>query len=159
MYHGYLYHTGVMWNGTVYSYMPPMDNLLCADIGESMHSDPLKFFKSFGDTEIYYICNTGMERDQIKTRLIYMMQVASGQITLDQFNNTYGTGLSPHYNIFINNCEHVTMSILIGRNFSCQEEKVDPDIRKNKGLLKQYRSQMPEFCKVWIDEYFSVTGY
>lgn len=159
MYHGYLYHTGVMWNGIVYSYMPPMDNLLCADLSESMHLDSLKFFKSVGDTEIYYICNTGMERDQIKTRLIYMMKIANGDITLDQFNNTYGTGLAPRYNIFINNCEHITMSIIVGKNFSCQGEKVDPDIRKYKGLLKQYRSEMPDFCKVWIDEYFQVTGY
>ena len=136
-----------------------MNNLLNANINESMHSEDLKYFRSIGDTEIYYICNTGIVRDQIKTRLIYMMHVANGTMSLDQFNDMYGTGLSPHYNIFINNCEHITMSILVGKNFSCQEEKVDPDIKKYRGMLKQYRSQMPDFCKVWIDEYFAYSGY
>jgi len=156
MYHGYLYHTGVLWNGIVYSYMPPINNLLCAELNESIHGESLKCFKSQGDTEIYYICNTGRIRDEIKTRLIYIIQVAQGKIKIDQFNKYYGTGLSPFYNIFINNCEHLTMSILIGKNFSCQADKVDSDLKKYKQMLLQYKYKMPDFAQVWLDEYYQV---
>lgn len=154
MYHGYMYHVGVLWNGVVYSYMPPMDNLLHASLKESVHSDDLKYFKSCGDTEVYYICNTGEIRNQIKTRLIYFMRVAQGQMTIQDFNRMYGTGLSEYYNIFINNCEHVANAILTGKNFSCQEELVDSDLRKYRGMLMSYRKDFPEFAKVWIDEYY-----
>jgi len=153
-YHGYLYHIGILWNGHVYSYMPPMDNLLSATIKESFHVDELNNFKSVGDTEIYYIRNTGMTRNLIKTRLIQFIRVSQGLMTIDQFNNINGTGLSDYYNIFTNNCEHVANSILIGENFSCQEDHIDGDMKNYKNMLMSYKSTFPHYAQVWIDEYY-----
>lgn len=154
MYHGYMYHVGILWNGVVYSYMPPMDHLVDAVMKESFHADDLKYFKSCGDTEIYYICNQGMDRNLIKTRLIQFVRVGQGMMTIDEFNRINGTGLSDYYNVFINNCEHVANSILVGENFSCQEDMVDEDLKKYKSMLMSYYSEMPHFAQVWIDEYY-----
>lgn len=154
MYHGYLYHTGIMWNGIVYSYMPEMDVLINAEFKDSFHLDKLEDFVKEGDTEIYYIVNTGDERNMIKSRLIDLVSIVNNKQSITEFNRKYGTGLSDYYNIFINNCEHVTMSVLIGMNFSCQAEKVYPKLKEYRSTICQYKSDMPEFAKIWINELY-----
>ena len=156
MYNGYPYHVGVLYEGNVYNYMPELNDALDCDMKNSINIDTLRCFKKVADTEIYYITNDGIERSQIKSRLIHFARIKAGQLTVRQFNSIYGTGLGEYYNLFLNNCEHVANSILTGKNFSCQEELIDNDIKYYWPMVQEYKCQMPLFAQVWINEYEEV---
>jgi hypothetical protein len=162
MYHGYPYHVGILYNGMVYNYMPDMDKLLTSKLGTSIHVDTLKEFcdecerYSHHKCEIYYIHNIGRTRSEILARLIWMLNIKSGNKTLEQFNKQYGTTLSEYYNLFLNNCEHFAMSILTGINYSCQEELVDTDLCTYKKMLMKYEPNMPKFGRIWLNEYYQL---
>nr|QBK90137.1 MAG: hypothetical protein LCPAC102_00470 [Pithovirus LCPAC102] len=156
MYNGYLYHVGILYEGYVYNYMPALDKLLNCEMKDSINIDSLRCFKKEGDTEIYYITNTGLIRSQIIARLIQFVHIKSKNSTISDFNRIYGTGLGEYYNLFINNCEHVANAILTGHNFSCQEELVDPDIQYYWPLLLDYKKEMPLFAQIWVNEYEQV---
>lgn len=153
MYNGYFYHTGILYGGKVYSYMPDTHYLLDAEMKDSINIDDLDYFKKQGPTEIYYITNKGQARAMIISRLINFMKIMNGEMTIPLFNQMYGLKLGEYYNIFINNCEHIVSTILTGKNFSCQEEMVDPDIRSYWQMIQRYKCSLPLFARVWINEY------
>lgn len=156
MFNGYPYHVGILYEGYVYSYMPPLDKLLDADLSQSINVETLRCFMKQGDTEIYYITNDGIERSIIKSRLIHFMQTKTGQSNIAEFNHLYGTGLGEYYNLFINNCEHVINSILIGQNVSFQVLMVEPDINYYWPLIQEHLCDLPLFAQVWVNEYKEV---
>lgn len=158
MFNGYPYHVGILYEGYVYSYMSPLDNLLNADLSESINVESLRCFKKQGNTEIYYITNDGIDRSIIKSRLIHFMQLKTKKSNVTEFNNLYGTGLGEYYNLFINNCEHVINAILIGKNVSFQILMVEPDIYYYWPLIKENMCSLPLFAQVWVNEYKEVMG-
>ena len=168
-FHGLPYHVGIICLSkdidVIYSFCPdlrePHRGTIIKDIKKEKSMD---WFRESEKCEVFWLLNNSDDNsddlniyDMIECRILDMLKIVDGTISLPEFNKRYTTTLKMEYNLFTNNCTHFAISILTGSTHCYQVEYIKPIIQR---LLKctDIIAKLPDFAKYWINDYKSLHG-
>ena len=148
---GYPYHVGVIRNDLVYSFCPDLREPHRGTLEKDVIVENVKDWEN---AEIFWFLNNPKEftYSKISARLIDLMLIRKGEITVDEFNFRHGTSLKMLYNLLSNNCTDTAMSVLIGKTICFQIESIAGMIKYLSGI-DQLLKMLPPYAKMWLADF------
>ena len=148
---GYPYHVGIIRNDTVYSFCPdlrePHRGTLKKDI-------IMEHVSTWENAEIFWFLDNAKEMTylRISARLLDLVSVKKGELSIEEFNKRHDTDIKMLYNLLSNNCTDIAMTVLIGKTICFQIESIVPIVVK-LSKIDQLMNMLPPYAKMWLADF------
>jgi len=154
-FNGYPYHIGVIRNDRIYSFCPDLKNPHRGTLYNDIYNEHISDWE---DYEIFWFTNVD-DYLLIESRLLDLLSISKKKLSIDEFNNRYGTKLKLFYNLLTNNCTDIALSVLIGQSRCFQVEAIS-NIIYDLSELEQIKKMLPEYGMIWLNDFkTNIKGY